>query len=531
MAKGYLAMVLHAHLPYVRHPEHDSFLEEEWFFEAITETYIPLLDVYQKLTEDGVNFKITMSITPPLMDMMANELLQNRYVEYIEKLIRLTELEKDRTKDDENFKYTVEMYNNLFKHIRDVFVSKYKKNLLNGFREHFERGNLEIITCGATHGFFPLMQDYPNAIDAQLAVAVQTYERHLGCKPTGIWLGECGYFPGLEKHLNKHGIKYFFVDTHAILYAEQRPKYGVFAPLYCSSDTNVAAFGRDIESSKSVWSSEVGYPGDFRYREFYRDVGYDLDFEYIKDFIQSNGLRKNTGLKYYRITDKSGHKEPYNPEWARAAAGEHASNFIGNRVNQISHLADMMDRQPIVVSPYDAELYGHWWYEGPIFIENLFRNMHYDQNEIEPITPKEYLNIYPVNQVSTPSMSSWGANGYCEVWLDQSNDWIYRHLHKAAEKMIELANDYYHETGLYERALNQAARELLLAQSSDWAFIMKTGTMVEYAANVTKLFITRFTDLYWAIKNRDLNEEWLQKLEWRDDIFPHINFRVYANNQ
>lgn len=529
MAKGYLAMVLHAHLPYVRHPEHEDFLEEEWLYEAITETYIPLLDAFQRLIDDNINFKITMSVTPPLMNMLANELLQNRYVAHIEKLIKLTSLEKERTKDDENFKYTVQMYSEKFHHIRDVFVNKYHKNLLNGFRYFLERGNLEIITCGATHGFFPLMQEYPNAIDAQIAMAVKSHERHLGVKPTGIWLGECGYFPTLERHLDKHGIKYFFVDTHGILYADKRPKYGVFAPLFCSREATVAAFGRDIESSKSVWSSEVGYPGDFRYREFYRDIGYDLDYEYIKDFIQSNGLRKNTGLKYYRITDKTGHKEPYNPQWAAAAAGEHAHNFMDNRVKQISHLASLMDRPPIVISPYDAELYGHWWYEGPIFIENLFRNLHYDQDVVEPITPKEYLERHPINQVSTPSMSSWGAKGYCEVWLESSNDWIYRHLHKASERMIELANNYYYEQGLYEQALNQAARELLLAQSSDWAFIMKTGTMVEYAVNITKLYLSRFTDLYWAIKNRDLNNEWLGKLQWRDDIFPDMDFRIYAN--
>ncbi|WP_300756375.1 1,4-alpha-glucan branching protein domain-containing protein [uncultured Brachyspira sp.] len=528
MSKGYLALVLHAHLPYVRHPEHENFLEEEWLYEAITETYIPLLDAYDRMVNDGINFKITMSVTPPLMNMLANELLQNRYVNYIEKLIKLSELECERTSLDPNFHHTAEFYRDKFKKIRDIFVYKYNKNILNGFRYFLERGNLEIITCGATHGFFPFMQEYPKAIEAQLKMAVKTHEKHMGRKPTGIWLGECGFFPGLEKYLANNGLKYFFVDTHGIMYADKVPKYGVYAPLYCSRESRVAAFGRDIESSRSVWSAEVGYPGDFRYREFYRDIGYDLPFEYIKDFIQSNGLRKNTGIKYYRITGKDCPKEPYNPEWAMEAAGDHAGNFMFNREKQIEYLASVMDRPPIVVSPYDAELFGHWWYEGPMFIEFLMRKIHHDQDTIETITPKEYLERHPVNQISMPSMSSWGANGYGEVWLNGSNGWIYRHLHKAAERMIELAHDYYNETGLYERALNQAARELLLAQSSDWAFIMHTGTMVDYAVNITKLYIRRFTDLYYAIKNRDLNEEWLRKIEWRDDIFPEMDFRIYS---
>lgn len=148
------------------------------------------------------------------------------------------------------------------------------------------------------------MQEYPNAIEAQLRMAVKTYEKHMGRKPTGIWLGECGFFPGLEKHLANNGIKYFFVDTHGIMHADKVPKYGVYAPLYCSRESRVAAFGRDIESSRSVWSAEVGYPGDFRYREFYRDIGYDLPFEYIKDFIQSNGLRKIRELNIIELREK-----------------------------------------------------------------------------------------------------------------------------------------------------------------------------------------------------------------------------------
>lgn len=531
MSKGYLALVLHAHLPYVRHPEHEDFLEEDWFYEAITETYIPLLDVYRRLVDDGIDFRITMSLTPPLLNMFSNPLLQNRYIKHIEKLIELAEKECERTAKEEPYYYkSAVMYRDKFKKSREIFVDRYNKNLCNGFREFIDKGVLEAITCGATHGFFPLMRDIPNAIDAQLKAAVKTHEDHLGRKPTGIWLAECGFFPGLDKHLEKHGIKYFFVDTHGILFSEKRPKFGVYAPLICSRETKVAAFGRDIESSQSVWSSEIGYPGDFRYREFYRDIGYDMPMEYIVDYIHEGELRKNTGIKYHKITGKSGYKEAYDPDDAREAAASHAGDFLHNRELQIGHLASLMDRPPIVISPYDAELFGHWWYEGPMFIDFLIRKTVYDQNSVELITPKEYIERHPISQISMPSFSSWGAKGYCDVWLEGSNDWIYRHLHKAAERMIELANTYKHESGIYEEALNQAARELLLAQSSDWAFIMKTGTMVEYAVRRTKLHINRFTDLYYAIKNRDLNIDWLRKIQTRDDIFQSIDFRIYADS-
>src|SRR2546421_1001811 len=174
----------------------------------------------------------------------------------------------------------------------------------------------------------------------------------------------------------------------------------------------------------------------------------------------------NTGIKYYRITGKTDHKQVYDRAWALERTADHAANFIFNRERQAEWLAPGMDRPPLVVAPYDAELYGHWWYEGPIFIEYLFRKMQYDQETVTPITPSEYLALHPTNQVATPALSSWGHKGFAEVWLSGENDWVPRHLHRMAEQMQELAKAHPGATGLRRRALNQAARELLLAQAS-----------------------------------------------------------------
>lgn len=527
-AKGFLCLVLHAHLPFVRHPEFEDFLEEDWLYEAITETYIPILNVLNGLARDDVDFRITMSLTPPLAGMLTDSLLQNRYVQHIERLIELAEKEVQRTHFQPAFQELARMYLRKSQLCRRVFVDEYHCNILHGFKALQDYGKLEILTCGATHGFMPLMESVPNAVYAQVAVARQTYEDQFGRSPRGIWNGECGYFPGLDEMLAKNGIRFFFVDTHGILHASKRPKYGVYAPLYCPS--GVAAFGRDIESSKSVWSAEEGYPGDYNYREFYRDIGFDLDYEYIRPYIHENGLRINTGIKYYRITGPGPNKEPYNEKRAHDVVASHAANFMFNREKQIEHLAGLMDRQPIIVSPYDAELYGHWWYEGPDFLNYLLRKIYYDQKSIDLCTPSEYLERYPSNQVAVPSLSSWGHKGYCEVWLEGSNDWIYRHLHKAAERMVELANTYRDVNDeRTRRALNQAARELLLAQSSDWAFIMKTNTMVEYAVKRTKDHILRFSDLYFMIKGGVIEEGFLRELEYKDNLFSSIDFRVYAN--
>ncbi|MEK6737536.1 MAG: 1,4-alpha-glucan branching protein domain-containing protein [Planctomycetota bacterium] len=527
MEKGYLSFILHAHLPYVRHPEYHAFLEEDWLFEAITETYIPLIEVFEKLVEDNVDFRLTMSLTPPLVSMLADEVLQSRYLQYLDKRIHLAGLEVERAKHQPEFLRLAQMYLKYFKNARFVFAEKYRRNIVTAFKNFQDMGKLEIITCGATHGYLPLMNGNVNAMRAQIKVAVDHYEKHFGRKPRGIWLPECGYEPGIDQILKEAGIRFFITETHGILYASPRPKYGIFAPVYCPS--GVAAFGRDLESSKQVWSSKEGYPGDFAYRDFYRDVGFDLDYDYVKPYLHGDGKRGNLGIKYYRITGKTNHKEPYQPAVALDRAAEHAGNFMFNREKQIENLASIMDRKPLIVAPYDAELFGHWWHEGPYWINFLFRKIAFDQKTIALITPMEYLERYPVNQVSTPSYSSWGYKGYNEYWLNEKNDWIYRHLHKAAERMVELAKAYPQTNGnvMLTRGLSQAARELLLAQSSDWAFIMKTGTMVEYAVKRTKEHLFNFNKLYDDIRSNAIDTKWLSGIEDKNNLFPDIDYRVY----
>lgn len=526
MAKGYLSLILHAHLPFVRHPEHDDFLEENWFYEAITETYIPLIKVFEGLIRDNIPYRITMSLTPTLISMLEDQLLQSRYISHIEKLIELAEKEIIRNRQHSQFHTLASMYHKRFMEARALFVTKYNNNLLSAFKEFQDMDRLEIITCPATHAYLPLIRMNPPAVKAQIHIAVEHYQRVFGRKPKGIWLPECGYYPGLEEAIKDVGIRYFVLDTHGILNAEPRPRYDNYAPIYCPNGT--AVFGRDHESSKQVWSSIEGYPGDHDYREFYRDIGHDLEFDYIKPYIHRDGIRINTGIKYHRITGKTNHKEPYIPEWALEKAATHAGNFMFNREKQIEYLSYWMDKTPILVAPYDAELFGHWWFEGPDWINFLIRKIVYDQNTVELTTPSDYLERYPVNQVCTPSSASWGYRGYNEVWLNGSNDWIYPHLHKAADQMVELARTYRGVNGVVGKALNQAARELLLAQSSDWAFIMKTSTMVEYAVKRTNDHITRFNKICDDVKNECIDHRWLKEVEQMDNIFPEINFEVFC---
>jgi len=534
MAKGHLALILHAHLPYIRHPEYDDFLEEHWLYEAITESYIPLIQTLEGLLADQVPFRLTLSVSPSLANMLADPLLLQRYERRLNGLIELAAKEVERTRWQPEFNRLALRYHGLLTRVRETFVDRHQRDLIAALRRLADSGAVELMTCAATHGYLPLMNGNRASIRAQIQVAVAEHERHFGRRPQGIWLPECGYEAGLENILAEAGLRYFVVDTHGILYATPRPKYGVFAPIICPS--GVAAFGRDVESSRQVWSSKEGYPGDYAYRDFYRDVGWDLDYDYVRPYLPGDGKRTSIGIKYYRITGPTDHKEPYDPERALERAAEHAGHFMFNRERQVEHLQSVLGREPIVVAPYDAELFGHWWHEGLSFLDFLLRKVAYDQDTFKTITPGEYLTRFPRLQRATPSTSSWGYKGYHDVWLNGSNHWIYPHLHKAADRMVQLA-ERFRDLGSGEgagfgslrvRALNQAARELLLAQHSDWAFIMKTGTMVQYAHRRTWTHLSRFNRLFHELEADRLDPDWLEVVEGRDNIFPRIDYRVYC---
>ena len=527
--KGYFSLVLHDHLPFIRHPEYPDFLEEDWFFEAMCETYIPLLDVYERLTQEGVDFRVTMSLTPPLCNMMTDALLKERFKNYVYKRLELSERELVRTRNTP-FYDVASMYERKFKRIKQLYEDYYHSNILEGFKKFQEMGKIEVVTCGATHGFLPL-QTRREGVNAQIKLAVNDYVEKFGRKPRGIWLGECAYNPGDDNYLKAHGIRFFFMETHGIIYGTPRPRYGVYAPVYCPS--GVAAFSRDMESAHQVWSAEMGYPGDTRYREFYRDLGYDLEYDYIKPYLHEDGGRRNISVKYHKITGKVAlsEKQPYNPAEAREVAAMHAGNFLFNRERQIEHLHHFLGKKPIVVSMYDAELFGHWWYEGPDFLEFFFKKVHYDQKTIKLVTPVEYLSMNPDNQIVQPSMSSWGDKGYNEVWLNGTNDWMYRHLHKAIDRMIEIANKFPTADGVLLRALKQCGREIVLATSSDWAFLMTVGTAKTYSTRRFLAHIQRFTKLYEGIMRGNIDEEALKDAEWRDTIFPNIDYRAFSTDE
>jgi 1,4-alpha-glucan branching enzyme len=531
--QGYFALVLHAHLPFVRHPEHERFLEESWLFEAVTETYVPLLQMLEGWRRDRMTAPVTISLSPPLCSMLLDPLLCRRYERHLDGLIDLAEKEIRRTHWDRPFRELAWMYHHRFNGIRTTWRNC-GGNLIHAFKQLQDEGRIEIITTAATHGLLPLLANHPPSIRAQILTARDHYRSCFGRDPGGIWLPECAYIPGVETFLQEANIRWFILDTHGILHANPRPRYGTFAPVF--TPNGIAAFGRDFDSSRQVWSQREGYPGDPRYRDFYRDIGFDLDFDYVKPHLPSPEIRGFTGIKYYRITG-SGEKQIYKREDAVRTADEHAQHFLNERVGQAQRLTGLLDRPPLMVAPYDAELFGHWWHEGVEFLDFFARKLVHEQKVIELITPAEYLRRHPTNQIATPGGSTWGEEGYLRVWLNEKNEWILPHLQIAQDRMSDLAVEFQklHAHGkkpskaedLKIRALRQMARELLLAQSSDWPFILRAGTSQDYARRRVKDHLLRFIALHDQLTSTSIDEQWLQEIESRDNIFPEADWNYW----
>ncbi|HBA60369.1 MAG TPA: DUF1957 domain-containing protein [Elusimicrobia bacterium] len=525
-SRGSLMFLLHAHLPYVNHPQDSSFLEESWFFEAVVETYVPLISVLERLAGEGIRPGVAVSISPTLGAMLENEALEAKLGLYVESRLELLGRELERAKDDPALLRTVQLYHELYSEAAGL-LHKYSGDLITPLKALQHAGQIEILTTSATHAVLPLLAR-PEAVRAQLAVAAEDYTDRFNCKPAGFWLPECAYEPRLNSYLKLSGFGYTFAESHAVESAAAQAPNGVYSPYRTSN--GLGLFARDAASSREVWSSRFGYPGDPAYREFYRDLGYDGDYEYVRPYLGSDGIRRPLGLKYHRITDSGADlsaKQYYDPDAALARVEAHAADFLERRLKQTDDFYAARGARPLIVSCYDAELFGHWWFEGPQFLDVLFRKLQWDQDTVTPITPSEYLARHPTNQVATPCTSSWGYRGYAEVWLNGANDWVWRHLHVLGERMVELARRHPEAEGLRRRALTQAARELLLAQASDWPFIVKTGTTTAYAVRRITEHVTRFNALYDALAAGKLSEPWLKELEERDNLFPDLDYRVY----
>ncbi|MDR0323450.1 MAG: DUF1957 domain-containing protein [Treponema sp.] len=522
-----LSLVLDVHLPYVREYNKEDDLtqagEESRFFELITETLLPVLDVLERLDDDHVPFRLALAMSPVLCHMLNDEHLQKKYLHYLDKQIEFGLQEQKRTVNQNEINKLAVFYHLKFSDIKKSYVEKYEKDLLKAFDFYKRRGKLEILATCATYSFLPFISHNHESVQAQIEIPASNYRRHFG-SPQGFWLPNLGWTPDIEPFLRAYNFSYTIVDSHGLLFGSPEPEKGCFYPV--KTPNGMFILGRDfytVQEIEKIKCNEL-------YRDNNRDVGYELPAGTVSQFLSAEGERRRTGYKYWKQSENG--DTVYNPQEASDLAVQHAKLFLENTIACLEEASKQMKEAPLCLYAGSADMFGRFWHEGPQFIETLFRHAA-GFKDFQFITPSEYIfkqDLLSIQEV-TPEFSSCGINGYAETWLDVSNDWIYRHLTRAMERMTELAERFPDDTGLKERTLNQAAREILLAQASDWPAMLYKQDSTEYARKQAENALRNFTTIYEALGSNYISTEWLTNLERSHNIFPNINYRVFSRKK
>lgn len=509
-APGKVLFLLHAHLPFVRHPEYERFFEENWLFEAISETYLPLVQTMHRLLEKGVPGTFNLSVSLPLIEMLSDDHLMGKFSRHLYKQLELAEKEVKTYKDGPQA-VLAQFYLNRQRSLIDTWEVRCQKNLLKEFSNLEKLKKLNLLTCVGTHPFLPAYQSDADSIRKQLSVTVKGFERAFGRKPKGVWLPECGFFPGLENYLKEFGLQYFFLETHGALLASPPPKYGVFTPL--RTPNGLFCMGREQASSMEVWSRRTGYPGHPEYREFFRDIAHERSRDYLGEYFFAGESPIDTGFKYYRITGTE-RKEFYRPYNAMSLASNHARVFVANREGTFSDLLPKMEgNKATMLCPYDAELFGHWWFEGPLFLEALLERA-YASNILEFASADDVMTQSADPNSHEPAFSSWGEGGFGSVWINSETDKYYPQSYRI-RKMIQNL-EQRPQTALLKRYINQMERELMLFQASDWAFMIHNHSAEDYARRRLDEHYQNALNLFKASSGK--NTDLLKKLESTNNI-------------
>lgn len=569
---GTFSFVLHSHIPYVlahgRSP-HGT----DWLSEAAAETYLPLLDTCHRLIAEGISPKITLGLTPVLVEQLRDPTFADEFVGYLTAKVETAAQNETAFRDEGNYHmaYLARYWEDWYSKTLAEFTGRYEKDIVGGFAALQHAGHIEIITSSATHGYTALLSQ-DSSIQAQVKQGIAAYKRHFGRDPSGYWLPECSYRPryhwsapatvpgvprkpylrkGTEEFLAENGIKFFFVDGHLLkggealgVYAdkfgplkeiwkqfsketvkvEYRP-YTPYKPYRVNSSgraelPEIAVLGRDARTGEQVWSGDHGYPGDEWYLEFHKKL--------VEEKARSLGLR------YWRISqDKAdiGQKKLYEPHRASARVKEHAAHFV-ELVKKV--LADQNDSKAILSAIYDTELYGHWWFEGPQWLYEVLKRLGTEET-VQLETVGEYLSDKPATSDVNLPEGSWGEGGFHYIWLNEETAWSWKLVYETEIEISELAREYGDVVDCAP-ILKQAAREALLLMASDWQFCISTGGAKDYSEIRLRNHYDNFKALAGLVRRSASGEQlsvgdWknIAECEARDCVFPDIDPNWFAH--
>jgi 1,4-alpha-glucan branching enzyme len=571
MHSGNFVLILHTHLPWVLH-HGTSPHGVDWLNEAVAECYLPLLNIFNELNSQGIKPNVTLDISPVLCEQLEHPDFKIEFIKYCDKMINAAR--KDR-EDFSNWGYDAhhiwltQYWEEWFTARKNDFLNVYESSIIKGLKNLQDAGAIEIMTCGATHGYLPLL-GYDKSVNLQIKAAVENYKKHFGRAPKGCWLPECAYRPsyewhtyipvepfhskklrtGVEQILAAHGIKYFVTDENLI---KRINPLGVFvdddhqkfisinsndinnqmdnfekSPLNIynvSSSESVnygtaAVFSRHSDISMQVWSGEVGYPGEPDYLDFHKK-------------------HVNSWLRYWRVTDNKAdmmYKTLYHPDWTNDKIDKQAMHFIHHIENTSNHNKQITGKFSTVCTPFDTELFGHWWFEGPEFIKSVLKGLHHSPY-VKALTASEQLSLINPKEVVTLPEGSWGENNNHDVWSNAGNTWTWESIYNDELRLNNLLEKFplKNLNSLQYRIALQALRELMLMHSSDWQFLIYTKSAQDYAEQRITFHHSDFNRLCDLLEKYNTISEiskedknYLEDTEKRNSIFSELKLEWWV---
>lgn len=511
--RTYLLLLFNTHQPYVRHPEADHCLEENWLNEAITESYIPLLDRIEGIARDGIRAPLSFVLSPTLLLMLDDNLRRQRYLTYLDERLGFLETEIHRFRGQPDLCRIAHLHRRRIERCRTLFTEMWHGDLLGVFRRLRRAGAITLLPSVGTHAYLPLWNLFPEIVELQVRAGLMWHEHCFGEKPEGFWLPECGYYPGLDVVLARNGVRHCFVDAHGVLNGRPGPVRGTDAPVH--TPAGIAVLPRDLTAHRQVWVESEGYPGDPIYLNRWRDASFECDRPTAPPIAHELN-RYPCGVRYWSGRESA---RPYSPEAAYARCVEHARHFVSTLGASRTPADRSDDRPPLIAGLYDTEHFGHWWFEGPMWLDHTLRLLAGGETQVQLVSAREYLAAYPVNQVVQPTTSSWGYQGYSEVWLMGRNHWIYPPLFDGLEWLRRLVGSGAVANARLRAILNRYLRESMLAQASDWAFMMHSEPKQTYAATRIEGHFRNMQKLRAAVDSNSAADALVEHLDRQMPLF------------
>ena len=521
MIKKTLLFIFHAHVPYIRHDDENEPLEATPLYEMLSYGFLPFLRMCSCLDADAVPFKCALVISPLLCEMLESPLCQERYGAYLERNIAFAQQELKQAAGLPREALVRKYFEFLTLNWEDFHV-RYKKDILSGINFFADKGCIELLATSATPCFFPFYQNMPESLTAQIEQGLNSFREHFEAAPSGFWLPSMGYDTGLDSIIKSYGLDYTVLESQSFLFADRPPVNGVFSAAI--GESGLSFLGKDSVACADIAHPETGFYLHPDYLDTDKDAGFELDGEALLPLFDVKKGRRATGFCYHR-RDGGG----YDAAAGALQAEQDAERFLANRDAVLTEAAGLLDTDPLCsVSVLPLRFLGKTWREGMSWLESVFRKLA-QRRDIQCALPTEYLKKVRRIQSINPFYASNLPSGYADELINSSNDWMFPRIQKATERMIDLAGRFPDDQGLKERMLNLAAKELLLAQSTDWPLMADAQVSAEYAAVQCKEHLATFTDVYDSLGSGSIGTDRLIKREKEYPIFSDMNYRFFIS--